>query len=648
MAFGAFSAAPPAGAVSNANTTYEEDCTTSLQPGVAAPFEFISNVNTTTDTAAPNGVHFGISGALSVFLAGPFLAEFADNSVLTPAGVGLTLSGVTFGSTDGTATGSYSLTSTIPQSASYYSSSALTGVSFSSGDTTISYTGGTVAVGDGIAGTGLSSQEVVSVVPNTSITLSAPTSANSAGSYTSYTGAVLTTSPFASSATAFATNGVNGGTANVGITGVSGIGVNIALTVQFGAVSGGNGVGAANCLETGWDASENPSFPQTNESTPGFPPQALGGPVQPLVAATGGFITQPGVTAGDGITPPTAAYVSLVSAPPTANSQTVNLGEGGSANITLSANAGSFPVASYSLVGGSPQTLGGRLTVTLTDPSTGAVSLSDTGATAVVLTFQFNACDGESPPVCTPSPGTVTVDIGTPPVIQPFTENVSAGQLVLSCDSPANYITPAGQNQSPAPTGSNPLLQCPEFQFPPITLDGLEQTVTGTTGETGGNPSGSNPGTIYISDNRGSPTDSWTLTGTFIPTAIGGGNGQNPNASCAGVDAFCNSSVGAAALNTATNGAHDGQIAPNYLQVGGIGCTADATGGTGTPAYNPPNLNPDATPTAGGNFGSPVTLCSASVGQSGGTFLYNATYTLTIPESVYAGNYYGTVQYTVG
>ena len=250
-----------------------------------------------------------------------------------------------------------------------------------------------------------------------------------------------------------------------------------------------------------------PSYPQTNESTPGFPPQSFGGPGTLLVAATGGFVTQPGVPVGDGITPPAAAYVNLVSQPPVANNQTVNLGEGGSANINLSATAGTYPVASYSLVGGSPQTLGGRLTVTLTNPSTGAVSLSDTGATAVVLSFQFNACDGESPAVCTATPGTVTVDIGTPPVIQPFTENVSAGQLVLSCDSPANYITPAGQNQSPAPTGSNPLLQCPEFQFPPITLDGLEQTVTGTTGETGGNPSGSNPGTIYISDNRGSPTD---------------------------------------------------------------------------------------------------------------------------------------------
>ena len=98
--------------------------------------------------------------------------------------------------------------------------------------------------------------------------------------------------------------------------------------------------------------------------------------------------------------------------------------------------------------------------------------------------------------------------------------------------------------------------------------------------------------------------------------------------------------------NTATNGAHDGQIAPKYLSVGSITCAADATP-TG-PGGDKPNLNPDATPTAGGNFGAPVTLCSASASQSGGTFLYNATYTLVIPESVYAGTYYGTVQYTVG
>jgi hypothetical protein len=305
-------------------------------------------------------------------------------------------------------------------------------------------------------------------------------------------------------------------------------------------------------------------------------------------------------------------------------------------------------VGSFNLVGGTPQTItltpagNGTLTVAQASAGSATVNLTDTGTTAATTTtFSFNACDTSAPPVCSTTPGVVTVTIGSKPVVQPFSQVVVGAQLVLSCNSPANYVT---GNNTPAPVG-NPLTQCPEFQFQPITLDGLEQQTTATTGNTNGVPSATSPGTIYISDNRGSPTGMWTFTGTFAPTPVGTANGQNPNASCAGIDAFCNSSVGAAALNTATNGAHDGQIGPSYLQVGAITCIADPTGGP--PPYNPPNLNPNATPTTGGNFGSPVNLCSASAGQSGGTFIYNATYTLTIPESVYAGNYIGSVRYTV-
>ena len=311
----------------------------------------------------------------------------------------------------------------------------------------------------------------------------------------------------------------------------------------------------------------------------------------------------------------------------------LNMGIGGSTTGTLAATAGSYAVTTYSLVGGSPQTVGGRLTVTLTNPATGAFSLSDTGATAQVLTFEFNACDGEPTPVCTATPGVETINIGTPPVIQPFSENVVAGQLVLSCNSPSNYVAPGVT--PPGPTLA-PELQCPEFQFPSVTLDGLEQTVTGTTDNTGGNPSGTAPGTIYISDNRGSPLDQWTLTGTFVATPTGGGNGQNPNASCAGIVAFCNSATGpgtatnnsgfAATLNT------NGVIAPSYLQVGLITCKADSTGGSGTPPYDPPNLNPNATPTLRAVLSAPiapssdlrrravavpVALCSAAEGVSG-------------------------------
>jgi hypothetical protein len=464
----------------------------------------------------------------------------------------------------------------------------------------------------------------------TSITISVPTTAaqatNSTAAFAPAAGITFTDAAFATPANAFTTAGSNNGTAGIGITSTTSFTITTnVLSVGFG---GAPGVGTSNCLETGWAAGPTPGPAQMFAATPQTPP----GTTTELVSAAPTF--QPG------------AFVNLVTAPPVPQNQTVAVGQGQPAPITLTAAAGSYPVDpnGFSIVGGSPQTIG---SLTITQVGTSAVvNTTNTASAPETDTFQFNACDtlaaGNGGPVCSTTPGTITVKIGTPPVIQPFSEQVTGGLLVISCDSPANYITPAGQNQSPAPTGSNPLLQCPEFQLPPITLDGLEQTVSGTTGNTGGNPSGSNAGTIYISDNRGSPLDQWTLSASFIPTA------SNPNPTCAGVVAFCNGDPSINALHAATNGALDAQIAPNYLQVGNIACTADATGGTGTPPYNPPNLNPDATPTTGGNFGSTVALCSALQGQSGGTFLYNATYTLTIPESVYAGDYFGSIQYTIG
>ena len=224
--------------------------------------------------------------------------------------------------------------------------------------------------------------------------------------------------------------------------------------------------------------------------------------------------------------------------------------------------------------------------------------------------FQFNACDTlaarSGGPVCSTDARDHHGSHRYAAVIQPFSEKVTGGQLVLSCNSPANYITPTGQNQSPAPTGSNPLLQCPEFQFPPITLDGLEQTVTGSTASAGGNPvAGESRDDLHLGQPR-QPHGHLDPDGDLRPDGdryVGATVERTPTRACLGVDAFCNSSIGAAAGNTATNGAHDGQIAPNYLQVGSIQCLPDSSGGTN--GYNPPNLNPPASNTAGGNFGAP-------------------------------------------
>jgi len=60
------------------------------------------------------------------------------------------------------------------------------------------------------------------------------------------------------------------------------------------------------------------------------------------------------------------------------------------------------------------------------------------------------------------------------------------------------------------------------------------------------------------------------------------------------------------------------------------------------------NSNPNALPGPGAAFpsgGGAVSLCTASAGQSAGTFKLGATYSLGIPESVYAGQYLATVEY---
>lgn len=644
------SAAQPAGATTNGTTTYEYDCTTTLEPGAVAPFGVTADLDTSTDSVTLPNATFGATGELSYTLVGQFVAAFASEGVLTSSGVALNVTDQTIASTDGSATGSYSFSGA--WTGRQPTESTLT-ATFASGATSISVTSGTPVVGDGLEGPGLTAEGVTieavsgSAGAYTVVISAATTAAETGASETQFGSMTFTTDGASGDPAPISTGNVfttaspplyNGGQANIGLTTLSGIQVVVALPIQFGASSGGAGYGTSNCLETGWQNATTPGPSQDGETSPAYPY----GETTPLVLASGGAISQPNESTD--ITPPAAAYATAVSTAPTPLNQTVSLGEGDSGSVTLTATAGSFPVGSFTLVTASPV---GSLTFSQVSPGSATVDLSNDATAPETDTFQFEACDNEPTPVCSTTPGTITVDIGTPPVIQPFSEQVNAGALVLSCDSPSTYVTNASL-PVPSPTNS-PLLQCPEFQFPSVTLNGLEQVVTATTA---GNTTGSTPGTIYISDNRGSPTDSWTLTGTLVPTAIGSGNGENSNSSCSGVDAFCNESVGAAALNTATNGAHDGQIAPKYLQVSSITCTADATGGTTGPdgtVYNPPNLNPDATPTSGGNFGGAagVTLCSASVGQSGGTFLYNATYTLTIPESVYAGNYIGSVQFTI-
>ena len=104
----------PAGAVTNPNPqtspptaiTYESDCTSTLQAGVAAPFVSSTVLNTytgspavQTDNVAPTGATFGVAGAVTQTMPGALMAGL--NAALNPATLGLTVI-ETFGPTDAT------------------------------------------------------------------------------------------------------------------------------------------------------------------------------------------------------------------------------------------------------------------------------------------------------------------------------------------------------------------------------------------------------------------------------------------------------------------------------------------------------------------------------------------------------------------
>jgi len=174
---------------------------------------------------------------------------------------------------------------------------------------------------------------------------------------------------------------------------------------------------------------------------------------------------------------------------------------------------------------------------------------------------------------------------------------ISGGQLALSC----------------VPPPLAPATPCQSINLPAITLDGVEQTTQAT-----GNA-------FYVTDNRGMANEGWSVSAYLMPTP------GNPNVTCADVAAFCNSSVGTSAANP------QGQIPASHFSVGNITCTAVSG-----------NSNPAPQPGTGGAFPSgsgAVSLCSAPAGQSAGTFKLGATYSLGIPEGIYAGQYQATVEY---
>src|SRR5262245_18668939 len=310
---------PPAGDV-----LYEADCTTALAPGLVAPFLLGLNANASPDNIAPTGATFGATGTVDAVIIGPVIAGLAQAGV---AGTSIGPStNFTIGSTDGTATGSFAYSHTFPTVPAGTPGSAgrqIAGATWTSGSTTIMSANFNAAdLGyfvAGPSGAGINPQSTITAVtPGVSATISIPTTAAQATPANIGVGMTeIYSDPALSTGNVFTTSGVSGGDANIGITSVTGVTVHALLAVNFG---GTPGVGAANCLETGWqEPGDVPGPAQMGTTQPVLPAPPTTGSANALVLANGGFIAQPGTT--QMITPPPAADAILTAETPTNETQ---------------------------------------------------------------------------------------------------------------------------------------------------------------------------------------------------------------------------------------------------------------------------------------------------------------------------------------
>ncbi len=247
-----------------------------------------------------------------------------------------------------------------------------------------------------------------------------------------------------------------------------------------------------------------------------------------------------------------------------------------------------------------PTTGGTSVTITGTGFTRDAtVDFGPTAASSVTITSD-TSLTAVSPPG---GSGVVDVTVTSPAgtsATQGADQFAYSDQLELSC-SPPPYTSP----------GST----CPGIDLPAVTLDGTEQST-----QAPGN-------TIYIMDNRGESSAGWSVSAYLVPTP------GNPPTGCAAYSGFCDWSVGDASTSP------NAKIPASDFSVGSLSCTAA-----------PGNTSPQPHVGTGGSFpdaGGAVSLCTADPGSSGGAFELGSTFSLVLPESLFAGTYHATVEYLV-
>jgi hypothetical protein len=325
----------PAGAGTNGTTTYEADCTSALAGSEAAPFVEGLNVTATPDPSPATGGSFGATGTATQTIIGPVIAGLEQAIAPTSVGAATT---ETIGSTNGSATGSYAYTHTFANVAAL--GRQITAVTWTSGSTTLTAAAGTFKstdVGAFVAGSGISPQATISSVSTdgSSATISlATTAAGTAATIGTGNNMTFSDATF-STGNVFTTAGSPGGSASIGVVGVTGVTVDTnVINVAFG---GTDGVGTSDCLLTGWQNATTPGPAQDFETAPALP----AGTTTPLVLASGGFITQTGTT--QAITPPAAAFVSLETKPSVTTKSLPGGTVGQSYSASLAATGGVTP-----------------------------------------------------------------------------------------------------------------------------------------------------------------------------------------------------------------------------------------------------------------------------------------------------------------
>jgi hypothetical protein len=475
----------PAAAGTNGTTLYEVDCVgTSLAAGQTAPFIVGLNANTNVPDPSPAGTSFGLSGVASETLIGPIIAgAYQQVNLALTGGLTASVGGVTVATTDGSATGSFTYTHNFGNQAA--PGAQRTGVSYTAGSTLLTAAAGTFQASDlgtpptnpmFVAGPSASinpQSTVVSVAGDgSSITISIPTLVTESAVNVGLGQSLTFADPAFSTGNVFTSSGA--AKSNVGVTSMASTTLSTAgggIVVPFG---GSPGVGATNCLETGWDAVGNPGPVQTGgtppATTPLLPPPP-NNPATPLVLASGGFIAQPGTT--QMITPPAAAFVAGDQGPVTSNATaTIDRNVSNTATVTLPATDNDATgVASCSVVPGSISDP--RLTVNPNGGGTCLATLTDTdgASTGATVTFNFTAVDTANNPSTPAGGSTVTVTITPIPHLAVTTTSLPNGVV----GSPYSATLMSSGGTAPVTwavtTGTLPA---------GLTLNGTTGAITGT------------------------------------------------------------------------------------------------------------------------------------------------------------------------